>query len=170
MVDDTRWQVRISSPSFFHPYFVPFHSHKYVNTILSKMPQEQLHLSTAVKSLRNINEDGHRPQVVLRTENGHEMTYDHVILACHSDAALEILRTGGITDEEGRILGQFSWSHNEVVLHCDESVSPWCQAQEYAERFDVFLSLANAQKANCLVLLELSLIYEGHPTLSWTRK
>jgi predicted NAD/FAD-binding protein len=134
MVDDTRWQVRISSPSFLHPHLLPFHSHKYVNTILSKMPQERLHLSTTVQSLRNINEGGLRPQVVLRTENGHETTYDHVILACHSDTALEILRTGGITDEEDRILGQFSWNRNEVVLHCDVNVSPWCQAQESPEK------------------------------------
>lgn len=137
MVDDTRWQVCILSLSFFHPHFLPFHSHKYVNTILSKIPQEQLHLSTSVKSLRNVNEDGLRPQVVLRTENGHETTYDHVILACHSDTALEILRAGGITDEEDRILGQFSWNHNEVVLHCDENVSLWSQSFKNPEKFDV---------------------------------
>lgn len=138
MVDDTRGQVCISPPSFLHPHFPPFHSHKYVNTILSKIPQEQLHLSTCVKSLRNINEDGLRPQVVLRIESGHETTYDHVILACHSDTALEILRTGGITDEEDRILGQFSWNRNEVVLHCDENVSPWYQRLKNLEKFDVF--------------------------------
>ena len=120
-------------PSFLRPYSLAFHSHKYVNAILSKVPQERLHLSTSVKSLRNINEDGHRPQVVLRTENGDEMTYDHVILACHSDTALDILRTGGITDEEDRILGQFSWNRNEVVLHSDEDVSLGVKFQESRE-------------------------------------
>ena len=117
----------------FSPRLFCFHSHKYVNAILSRVPQEQLHLSTSVKSLRNINEDGRRPQVVLRTENGDEMTYDHVILACHSDTALDILRTGGITDEEDRILGQFSWNRNEVVLHSDEAVSLGVKFQESGE-------------------------------------
>ena len=129
-------------PVFFHPHFLPFHSHKYVNTILSKIPQGQLHLFTTVKSLRNINENRFRPQVVLRTENGHETTYDHVILACHSDTALEILRTGGITDEEERILGQFSWNRNEVILHCDENVSPWCQTQGFPEKFDTVFTVS----------------------------
>lgn len=50
------------------------------------------------------------------------MQYDHVILACHSDAALEILRAGDISEEEERILSQFDWSRNEAVLHSDEKV------------------------------------------------
>lgn len=95
-----------------------------MNTILSNLPQENLHISTGVKSVRNIKRDGLRPQVVLRTENGDETTYDHVILACHSDTALEILRNGGITQEEDRILSQFRWSRNEAILHCDETLMP----------------------------------------------
>lgn len=51
-----------------------------------------------------------------------EEVYDHVILACHSDTALEILRAGNVTETEERILRSFQWSRNEVVLHSDVSV------------------------------------------------
>ena len=57
--------------------------------------------------------------------------YDHVILTCHSDAALKILKAGGkthgaggITKQEEEILGMFQWISNECVLHSDERVTP----------------------------------------------
>ncbi|KAF8968900.1 amine oxidase [Flammula alnicola] len=100
-------------------------SHKYVSKILSKLPQENLHLSTGIKSVKSLApEDGRKPQVLLTTEHGDEIKYDHVILACHSDTTLEILRAGGIKDEEKRILSEFDWSRNEVVLHSDERLMP----------------------------------------------
>ncbi|PPQ94348.1 hypothetical protein CVT25_000404 [Psilocybe cyanescens] len=100
-------------------------SHNYVNKILAKLPQEQLHLSSPVDSVKNIEyQDGRNPQVVLTTKSGQETTYDHVILACHSDTVLEILRNGGITDEEERILSQFEWNRNEAILHSDVKLMP----------------------------------------------
>ena len=57
---------------------------------------------------------------MLTTAGNEHIEYDHVILACHSDTALEILRAGEITEEEERILSQFDWNHNEAVLHSDE--------------------------------------------------
>uniref|UniRef100_A0A8H7XZA6 Amine oxidase domain-containing protein n=1 Tax=Psilocybe cubensis TaxID=181762 RepID=A0A8H7XZA6_PSICU len=100
-------------------------SHNYVNKILEKLPGEQLHLACPVESVRNVERsDGGNPQVILSTKSGEEITYDHVILACHSDAALDILRNGGITDEEERILSQFEWNRNEAVLHSDVKLMP----------------------------------------------
>ncbi|KDR82518.1 hypothetical protein GALMADRAFT_151612 [Galerina marginata CBS 339.88] len=100
-------------------------SHRYVQAILSKLPEERLHLSTPVRSIRNLDrEDGQNPQVILTSEAGEETTYDHVILACHSDTALDILRAGGITDEEERILSQFEWNKNEAILHSDINLMP----------------------------------------------
>ena len=49
-------------------------------------------------------------------------TFDHVIIACHSDTALQILRSGNITPDEERILGRFDWNKNEAVLHYDTQV------------------------------------------------
>jgi len=100
-------------------------SHNYVNKILSKLPAEQLHLSTPVVALKTIKvEDDQKQKVVLTTTNDEHVQYDHVILACHSDTALEILRAGGITEEEECILSQFDWNRNEAVLHSDEKLMP----------------------------------------------
>ena len=49
--------------------------------------------------------------------------YDHVILACHSDAALELLRAGNVSPTEERLLKSFQWNRNEAVLHSDVKVS-----------------------------------------------
>ena len=63
------------------------------------------------------SEDGRKQKIQLVTADGNQEEYDHVILACHSDEALKILRVGGITEEEDRILSQIEWSKNEAVLH-----------------------------------------------------
>ncbi|KJA18002.1 hypothetical protein HYPSUDRAFT_79398 [Hypholoma sublateritium FD-334 SS-4] len=100
-------------------------SHKYVKKILSKLSPENLHLSTGIKSVRNIpTAAGQNPTVLLTTEHGDEVVYDHVILACHSDTSLAILRAGDITLDEERILSMFDWNHNEAILHSDDKVRP----------------------------------------------
>ncbi|TFY55666.1 hypothetical protein EVG20_g9232 [Dentipellis fragilis] len=99
-------------------------SKQYVNTIIDKLPKPQLHLSTPVVSIHSERApDGSSGfKVVLKTALGATETYDHVILACHSDQALKIL--SGPTGEEARILGGFRWSQNEVVVHADEDLMP----------------------------------------------
>lgn len=119
------------------------YSRTYVNQIISKLPLAQLHLSTPIHSLRNlptssptaststvmVGKPENQPpiafhQVELTTAGGVKEVFDHVILACHSDTALEILRNGEeITDEEERLLSGITWNRNECVLHCDPSVS-----------------------------------------------
>ncbi|KAI0059599.1 FAD/NAD(P)-binding domain-containing protein [Artomyces pyxidatus] len=100
-------------------------SKKYVNAILSKLPSSYLRLNTPVRSVHS-NQDGGKTSVILHTEAGETVVYDHVIFACHSDQALKIIEAGegGATDDEKRILGRFGWSRNEVVLHSDESFMP----------------------------------------------
>ncbi|KAG6810251.1 hypothetical protein H0H93_015101, partial [Arthromyces matolae] len=97
-------------------------SKAYVNEILSKLDKSRLHLSTPVESLTRLEGS----QILLKTSTGSFEHYDHVILACHSDDAMRILRNGegveggtGITLEEERVLGAFRWIRNEVVLHSD---------------------------------------------------
>lgn len=59
----------------------------------------------------------------LTTADGESVVYDHVILACHSDAALAILRAGeGLTEDEETILSRFKWKRNEAILHSDTRV------------------------------------------------
>ena len=74
--------------------------------------------------MESIAEEGKSDRVRLTTTSGATEIYDYVIMACHTDTALDILRAGGITDEEERILSSFKWNNNEVVLHYDTKLLP----------------------------------------------
>lgn len=99
--------------------------------ILSKLPSSQLHLGTAVHSIVPITRhksgnstSGHDVQVKVNTAFEKSVSYDHVILACHSDTALTLLRAGGCaTADEERILSAIDWRRNRAILHYDEQVS-----------------------------------------------
>ncbi|MHC4830078.1 MAG: NAD(P)/FAD-dependent oxidoreductase [Planctomycetota bacterium] len=54
--------------------------------------------------------------------SGQTETYDHVVLACHSDQALRML--GDPTPAESEILGAIRYQPNEVTLHTDASLLP----------------------------------------------
>ena len=107
----------------FSGFICSLDSHKYVNKILAKMPQDRIHLSTPIISVKTLEAtDGKKPEVVLTTDEGKELVFDRIILACHSDTSLDMLRPGNITEEEERILSEFEWNRNEVILHADEMV------------------------------------------------
>jgi predicted NAD/FAD-binding protein len=90
-----------------------------VDTILSELEPNALRLSSPVASVRTL-ESG---KILLTTVSGESEEYDHVIMACHADASLGILRAGGgITEEEERILGGFQWNRNVAVVHSDPKV------------------------------------------------
>ena len=94
------------------------YSRVYVESILSSLPHDQLHLSTPVKSI-STNPAEHS-SVLLTTAGDETETYDFVVVACHSDTALEILNAGeGVTEKEKKILGRFRWNRNEAILHSD---------------------------------------------------
>ncbi|KAF9077582.1 hypothetical protein BDP27DRAFT_1311295 [Rhodocollybia butyracea] len=92
---------------------IPGGSRKYVKAILSSLPASQLHLSTPIASIRNKGS-----LVELTTALGQSSTYDHVILACHSDTALDM------TKDEEDILGMFQWNTNVVIVHDDPQLMP----------------------------------------------
>lgn len=48
--------------------------------------------------------------------------FDKVLVACHADQALDLIRAP--TEAEQRILGAFRYSRNEAVLHGDERLMP----------------------------------------------
>ena len=99
--------------------FCLFCSKKYVDSILSRLPAKQLHLSTPVQAVSS-----GETNATLVTVAGERETFDHIIFACHTDDALRILDAGsGATPEERDILGAFRWAKNDVWLHSDESVS-----------------------------------------------
>jgi predicted NAD/FAD-binding protein len=95
-------------------------SKTYVETILSALPRNALRLSSPVQSVQTL-ESG---KVLLTTANGRSEVYDHIIMACHADASLAILRAGGgVTREEESILGGFQWNKNVAVIHSDPKAS-----------------------------------------------
>ena len=59
--------------------------------------------------------------VALATAHG-EDTFDHVVLACHSDQALSLLADAD--EREREVLGAIAYQPNDVVLHTDERVLP----------------------------------------------
>ncbi len=55
-------------------------------------------------------------------ERGEERQYDRVLLACHSDQALAMLRDA--SDDEKRLLSAIGWQSNRVILHRDPALMP----------------------------------------------
>lgn len=76
----------------------------------------KIHLATPVLSIRR-HDDG----VDVITEGGVE-SFDHVVIACHSDQALAMLEQP--TEVERDILGAICYQSNEVTLHVDETLLP----------------------------------------------
>ncbi|KAL5524666.1 hypothetical protein ACEPAF_9811 [Sanghuangporus sanghuang] len=92
----------------------------YVDKIAGGLKKDYLHLASPVVSVKLLSSDN----LELKTANDRTELFDHVILACHSDTALRILRAGNISSEEERILSKFKWNKNEAVLHSDEQLMP----------------------------------------------
>lgn len=61
-------------------------------------------------------------QVIIATASGSRRTFDHVVIACHSDAALTLLAEP--TDAERNILGNIHYQPNRAVLHTDTTLMP----------------------------------------------
>jgi predicted NAD/FAD-binding protein len=107
-VDDRPvWKViRGGSSRYLEPLTRPF--------------QDKIRLSAQVVSLSR-----DQGKVVLQFQKEgalHEERFDQVVLACHSDEALRILKDANPREKE--ILGAFQYQPNEVLLHTDASVLP----------------------------------------------
>ena len=64
----------------------------------------------------------HADGVELIDDDGQRHAADVVVVATHPDQALRLL--GDPTDEERAVLGAFSYSRNETLLHTDSRVLP----------------------------------------------
>ncbi|TGG95538.1 FAD-dependent oxidoreductase [Natronospirillum operosum] len=80
---------------------------------------DRIRLNTPVRSIER--PDGDAGEVRITTDSGTE-GFDQVILACHSDQALALLKDP--TAEEREILGAIPYTDNDVVLHTDASLLP----------------------------------------------
>lgn len=79
--------------------------------------RNRIRLSTAIESVRRSADD-----VVIVPRNGPPQSFDHVVIACHSDQALRMLADP--SPNERAVLSEFPYGRNIAVLHTDASVLP----------------------------------------------
>ena len=75
--------------------------------------------------------------------------FDAVVLACHSDQALQLLGNGA-TAAERAVLGSIRYQPNEAVLHTDSSVLPQRQAAWAAWNYERAAASSAEQAGVCL--------------------
>jgi len=85
--------------------------------VLEERLGERLHLGLGARAARR-DADG----IELTTDDGETRRFDALVVATHADQALRLLADP--SDEERRVLGAFSYTTNETVLHTDESLLP----------------------------------------------
>nr|WP_321459967.1 FAD-dependent oxidoreductase [uncultured Cohaesibacter sp.] len=95
-------------------------SQNYVRKIVQHISGE-LHLNQSISAL--VRRPG---SVTLRTRQGLEKRYDHVVLACHADQALQILSAteGDIDQAERDTLAAIPYHKNLAILHKDPALMP----------------------------------------------
>nr|WP_319388533.1 FAD-dependent oxidoreductase [uncultured Cohaesibacter sp.] len=119
---------------------IPGGSKRYVEKIAALVSGD-IHLNQAITELHR------RPgSVTIRTRQGLEKRYDHVVLACHADQALQILGAGqgDIDEQERNTLAAIPYHKNLAILHKDPSLMPrrraawasWNYIQDSSTRSD----------------------------------
>ena len=102
--DRPQWQViRGGSREYLAPLSEPF--------------ADRIRLRAPVVAVRR---EGAR--VRLETAQGHQESFDRVVLACHSDQSLKMLKDA--TPLERELLRALPYQRNEATLHTDESLMP----------------------------------------------
>lgn len=91
-------------------------SREYVRAIVQPL-RDRLHLNTPVEWIER-----HADHVLLKAHGRAPQVFDQVVLACHSDQALALLRDP--SPAERSILGALPYQMNEAVLHTDTSLLP----------------------------------------------
>ena len=75
--------------------------------------RQNIHLSTPVQSVKRQDNN-----VILNEE----LTFDHVVFACHANQALKILKDP--SEQELKVMQGFSYRPNDILLHTDINVLP----------------------------------------------
>jgi uncharacterized protein len=91
-------------------------SARYVEALIGPW-QQRLRLRTPVQSIER-RED----QVMVKALGCETQSFDHVVLATHSDQALGLLSDA--TETEHRLLSAIPYQENEAVLHTDVTMLP----------------------------------------------
>ena len=95
-------------------------SQEYMRALV-RQTDAKIHLNTPISRVFRDKE-----LVSLTTKSGESQRFDHVIFACHSDQALQILGNAA-TATEREILGAFPYERNVAILHTDRRLLPKCR-------------------------------------------
>ncbi len=98
-------------------YTVAKRSRTYVNKVLTKISGEY-YKNYKINSIKRISSGVQ----IYYGGNNEFFDYDKVILATHADEALALINNP--TEQEKRLLSNFSYRENYAILHSDENVMP----------------------------------------------
>ncbi len=91
-------------------------SRVYVEKLIAGF-RDRIRLKTPIARIRRTDS-----AVEIAPQGNAPETFDHVILACHSDQALALLADPSPAESE--VLGKFPYERNVALLHTDESLLP----------------------------------------------
>ena len=91
-------------------------SKEYVSKLINSL-KEKIQINNSVSRVIR-----HKSHVEIVSKHNNSLTFDEVIICCHSDQAIHLMQS---PDEyELELLQQFQYQQNEAVLHTDISVLP----------------------------------------------
>jgi predicted NAD/FAD-binding protein len=102
-------------------------SARYVEALTAPF-RSRIRLDARVRSVARLRE-----HVEILAAGQEPELYDHVVIATHSDQALEMLRDP--SERESELLGAIPYQHNEAVLHTDSTLLPRRRAARAAWNF-----------------------------------
>jgi len=91
-------------------------SREYVRRLTDSFA-DRIRLNQAVSSIERVN-----GKHVVSSDDGSREDYDHVVLACHADQALNLLQEP--TADEQATLGNIPYQPNKAILHTDINLLP----------------------------------------------
>ncbi|RED45789.1 NAD(P)/FAD-dependent oxidoreductase [Aestuariispira insulae] len=105
-------------------------SRNYVNRLMEAFSGRVL-TDRPVKTVERLADGVH-----VESHSGWQQRFDDVVLACHADQALAMMKDAG--HQERDLLGRFKYQRNRAILHTDESLMPkrrsaWCSWNYLAE-------------------------------------
>ncbi len=98
-------------------YSVKCGSREYVKRLIQTLDGKVAKKSPVIKVSR-LDDN----KIIVETKGGEKQIFDHVIMACHADEALQLIDKP--TKDETDILGAFKYQDNKIVVHGDKSFMP----------------------------------------------
>jgi uncharacterized protein len=96
-------------------------SRRYVEPLVAPFA-DRIRTRAPVREVRRLKDGVEVAWGMASKGGGDRERFDHVVLACHSDQALEMLADP--TEAECEVLGAIAYRPNETVLHTDERLMP----------------------------------------------